>query len=257
MNEPTPPHSDDADAASHPYRPPVGDQTFLFADLAGFTALTEAHGDERAADLAASFFRDARSLLAAHRAREVKTLGDAIMIRCYSATEAIGIALRLVRELGARHGFPSIRAGMHTGPAVERDGDWFGAAINLAARVSGAAGGGEVLVSEQTAAAAGAPGGGSVGALHGHSNVILRPRGRRQLRNVAEPVELYEASCEFWRPVHALPLDPVCRMAIDPDHEAGRLLYDAVEYHFCSLDCAHRFAEGPDRYASRPEQVEA
>ena len=169
----------------------MSEHTFLFADLSGFTALTEAHGDEHAADLAASFFQDARSLLAAHRAQEVKTLGDAIMIRCDAPQSAIGLALRLVREVGARHGFPSVRVGMHTGPAVERDGDWFGQSVNLAARVSGAASGGEVLVSGATATAAGVPEGGSIGAIHSHRNVFLRPRGRRpatQLRRAGRAV---------------------------------------------------------------------
>jgi class 3 adenylate cyclase/YHS domain-containing protein len=227
----------------------MSEHTFLFADLSGFTALTEAHGDERAADLAAAFFRDARTLLPAHAAEEVKTLGDAMMVRCDSPHAAIGLALRLVREVGARHGFPSVRVGMHTGPAVERDGDWFGQAVNLAARVSGAASGAEVLVSEATAAAAGVPQGGSIGAIHGHSNVFLRPRGRRQLRNLSAPVGLFEASCEFSSLVEPLPMDPVCRMAVDPEHEAGRLTYEGVEYHFCSLECAQAFAEQPARYA--------
>jgi YHS domain-containing protein len=39
-------------------------------------------------------------------------------------------------------------------------------------------------------------------------------------------------------------------MAVDPDHAAGRLVYEDVEYHFCSLDCAGRFAASPMRYAS-------
>lgn len=228
----------------------MSEHTFMFADLSGFTALTEVHGDEQAADLAAAFFADARALLAAHDAREIKTLGDAMMIRCDSARSSIGLALRLVREVGARHGFPTVRAGMHTGTAVVRDGDWFGATVNLAARISGAAAGGEVLLTEATATAAGAPGGGNIGAVHGHSNVHLKPRGRRQLRNVAEPVELFEASCEFFRQVDALPVDPVCRMAVDPHHEAGRLTHEGVEYHFCSLQCAHAFAEAPERYTS-------
>jgi class 3 adenylate cyclase/YHS domain-containing protein len=228
----------------------VGDHTFLFADLSGFTALTEVHGDERAADLAESFFEDARSLLPGHGAYEVKTLGDAMMLRCDSADAAIGLALRLVREVGTRHGFPSVRVGMHTGPAVERNGDWFGASVNIAARVSGAAAGGEVLVSEATAEAAGASGGGSLGAIHGTGNVILRPRGRRQLRNVAEPVELLEASCEFSRFAEPLPLDPVCRMGVDPEHQAGQLTYEGVEYHFCSLRCTRTFSEHPERYAA-------
>ena len=55
--------------------------TFLFADLAGFTALTEAHGDRQAADVAAEFSAAVRRLLSSHQAEEVKTIGDALMIR--------------------------------------------------------------------------------------------------------------------------------------------------------------------------------
>ena len=50
-------------------------QTFLFADLSGFTALTEAHGDEQAADLVGGFCVAVRQLLDAHQAQEVKTIG--------------------------------------------------------------------------------------------------------------------------------------------------------------------------------------
>ena len=47
-----------------------------------------------------------------------------------------------------------------------------------------------------------------------------------------------------------LPIDPVCRMAVDPDHSAGALVYDGVEFHFCSLECANSFSGDPVRYAS-------
>lgn len=224
------------------------ERTFLFADLSGFTALTEVHGDHDAADLAAGFFEDARGLLVEHGAREVKTLGDAMMICCDSAPDAIGLALRIVREVGARHGFPSVRVGMHTGPAVERDGDWFGAAVNLAARVSAVAAGGEVLVTGASAAAAGVQDGGGLGAIPPHENVALHPRGRRELRNITEPVELFEASCERSRSAGGLPIDPVCRMAVDPEHAAGTLSHEGVTYHFCSLECVHQFAGTPGRY---------
>jgi adenylate cyclase len=53
-------------------------QTFLFADLSGFTALTEAHGDEQAADLTGGFCVAVRGLLAEHQAHEVKAIGDAL-----------------------------------------------------------------------------------------------------------------------------------------------------------------------------------
>ena len=130
-------------------------QTFLFADFSGFTALTEAHGDEQAADLVGGFCVAVRRLLAAHQAQEVKTIGDALMLRTGDAAAAIRLGLCIVHDIGAQHGFPLVRVGMHTGPAVEREGDWFGATVNLAARVSGAASGGEALLTAATRTAAG------------------------------------------------------------------------------------------------------
>src|SRR5918999_5837844 len=130
-------------------------QTFLFADLSGFTALTEAHGDEQAADLVAGFCRAVRQLLAAHQAHEVKTIGDALMLRSSDAAAAIQLALCIVHDVGAQHGFPLVRVGMHTGPAVERESDWFGSTVNLAARLSAAAAGGETLLTAKTKVAAG------------------------------------------------------------------------------------------------------
>jgi YHS domain-containing protein len=186
----------------------------------------------------------------------VKTLGDAVMIRCDSAADVIALALRMVQEVGTRHGFPSVRVGLSTGPAVERDGDWFGSTVNLAARLSGVAAGGEVLLTAASAGAAGAPGGRDLGAVRPHRNVVLHPRGRRSLRNVAEPVELFEASCERSRSAEGLPIDPVCRMAVDPENAAGTLLHEGAEYHFCSLECARQFAEAPSATPARPRAAE-
>lgn len=213
--------------------------TFLFADLAGFTALTEAHGDEQAADLVGEFVGAIRALLVEHGAEEIKCIGDAVMIRCDDAGQAVRLGLRIVSELGAHHGFPSVRVGMNTGPAVERQGDWFGTTVNVAARVSGAAAGGEVLLTGATRQAA-----------ESLEPVHLLPRGRRLLRNVAEPVQLFAAVAEAERSAAAMPIDPVCRMAVDPDHSAGTLLHDGIRYFFCSLDCASAFAKDPDRYAT-------
>lgn len=213
-------------------------QTFLFADLSGFTALTEMHGDEQAADVAGEFVTSVRALLADHNAEEIKTIGDALMVRCERADDAIELGLRIVNEVGSQHGFPVIRVGMHTGPAAERDGDWFGSTVNLAARISGMAGGDEVLLSEATRDAA-----------QDVDRVALRERGRQALRNVAEPVLLFEAVREGQRSNEGLPVDPVCRMAVDPTNAAGSLRHNGVEHHFCSLECVQKFAEHPERYA--------
>lgn len=213
--------------------------TFLFADLAGFTALTEAHGDEDAADLAGEFFGRVEELLPEYGAEQVKTIGDAVMIRADDPAKGIALALRIVRELGTRHGFPGVRVGIHTGPAVERGGDWFGTAVNTAARVSGLAAGGEVLLTAAAREAAGEVEG-----------IELQDRGRHELRNLSEPVHAYAPVRSGERTREGLPVDPVCRMAVDPARSAGRLEYEGVEYHFCSLHCAAQFASAPERYAT-------
>jgi adenylate cyclase len=145
------------------------------------------------------------------------------LIRANRAQRAVELGLRIVEEVGGRHHFPAVRVGMHTGAAVERDGDWFGHTVNSAARVSGEASGHDVLLTDATRTAA------------GHvEGVELLERGRRELKNLAEPVLLFAAVREGGRAGAELPIDPVCRMAVDPEHAAGRLVYEAAEYHFCS-----------------------
>src|SRR5947209_11232770 len=128
--------------------------TFLFADIAGFTALTEAHGDEEAANLVADFCDSIATQLPAYGASQIKTIGDALMLRVPNPADAVLLGLRIAHDVLSGHGAPAIRVGMHHGTAVERDGDYIGGAVNLAARVSAAATGGEVLLTAQTAALA-------------------------------------------------------------------------------------------------------
>ena len=212
--------------------------TFLFADIAGFTALTEAHGDEQAAALVADFCRAVRSELPAVGGTQVKTIGDALMLNVPEPAAAVVLGMKITHELMLGHGAPAVRVGMHHGTAVEQDGDFFGAAVNLAARVSAEAGGGEVLLTGETAALA--------SQLEG---VLYEPRGRRELRNVREPVELFAAVRTGDADGGPLPCDPVCRMAVDPDRAAGRLVYEDSTYFFCTLACAGEFARNPERFA--------
>jgi adenylate cyclase len=214
--------------------------TFLFADLAGFTALTEAHGDVGAADLVAEFTTATRALLAEHQSREVKAIGDALMVIGADAREAVHLGLRLAHEVGGNHGMPCVRVGMHTGSAVERDRDFIGAAVNVTARISALAGGDQVILSEETKRAAGVM-----------PDVALHALGVHAFKNVGTQLALFEA---LWRSEETerghLPIDPVCRMAVNPDRESGRLTYAGTEFHFCSLECAGAFAAAPQRYTS-------
>jgi class 3 adenylate cyclase/YHS domain-containing protein len=212
--------------------------TFLFADLAGFTAMTEAMGDESAAELAERFCDQVEGLAPEFGSVAIKRIGDAVMLRSDHAEQAVRLGIRIAHEIGDSHYLPTVRVGMHTGEAVERAGDWFGATVNLAGRVSAEASGSEVLLTEATRKHA--------GALEG---IEFRDRGRRQLRNIADPVSLYLAAPEGERSGAGLPIDPVCRMAVDPQHSAGSLNHEGTTYHFCSLECVGRFAAHPDRYA--------
>jgi adenylate cyclase len=156
--------------------------TFLFTDLVGFTALTAMRGDDSAADVALGFYGRVRGLLERYCADEVKTMGDALMLRCDAPANAVELGLRIVRELEDEPGMPPVRVGMHTGPAVEREGDWYGTTVNVAARLCGAAGGGEVLVSDATRDAAGPM-----------RKVKLGDRRLHWLKNVTEPVPAHLA----------------------------------------------------------------
>jgi adenylate cyclase len=201
-------------------------QTFVFADLAGYTALTEAHGDEQAADTAAEFFGTIRALLCDHDAEEVKVIGDAMLLRVLDAAQAAGLAERVVCDHGQRHRALGVRIGMHTGTAVRRGDDWFGSAVNLAARIADEAQAGEILCSRATRDALGpaAP---------------LEARGERSFKNVADPVALFELVRS--RGDRHLPIDPICRMAVDPERAVAMRTRDSANYFFCSAHCAETF----------------
>jgi adenylate cyclase len=112
--------------------------------------------------------------------------------------------------------------------------------VNLAARVSAQAVGSEVLLTGHTAALA-----------PDIKGVFYEPRGRQQLRNVREPVELFAALRTGQDSEPGLAIDPVCQMAVDPDHAAGRLMYGGTAFYFCTLACAGHFARQPEAYAAQ------
>jgi adenylate cyclase len=155
-------------------------QTFLFADLVGFTALAEIEGDDRALEAVLSLQRRVRGLLDEHSAEQVKALGDGLMLRCPDPQAAVKLGLRVVEDLATDGNVPPVRVGIHTGPALARDGDWYGRTVNVAARLCAVAPGGEVMVSETTRNAAGDIAG-----------VDWGQRELHWLRNVSEPVGTY------------------------------------------------------------------
>jgi adenylate cyclase len=125
---------------------------------------------------------------------------------------------------------------LHHGPALERDGRYFGATINLASRVAGHARGGQILATATVAKAA-----------KDFKKISI---GKVSFRNVHDPVELY--SFEIPGRIASSQIDPVCRMRIDPEHATGHLRYGDADYWFCSFECAAQFARAPESYVANP-----
>jgi adenylate cyclase len=212
-------------------------QAFLFADIAGFTTLTEAHGDEQAAEVVDHFFEHASNLLERFGGEQVKTIGDAVMVRADSAVAAVRFGVDLAHHEMAQHEHPGVGVGIAWGPASDRGGDWIGSTVNTAARIAALADRGEVLLSTESRAAAGEiPG------------IRFQSRGPMKLRGFRRPVEIYEAKCEDV--AAALHIDPVCRMALDPKRSHGAITHRGLDYYFCSRECLQTFREEPDTFIS-------
>lgn len=159
------------------------DAVIVFADLSGYTALTE-RNEREALIMAALFHRDAQQAAKAHGGVLIKTIGDAVMLRfdgsaaAFAATNGLKTAFRTDVEAMSMQPLP-IHAAIHRGEVVEApSGDVFGATVNLAARLLGAAGPDDIVASK--AALDRTPLAGSAQSL-----------GERKFKNVELPVECF------------------------------------------------------------------
>ena len=160
----------------------ANDHTFLFADLVGYTSFCEQVGDDTAADVAVAFQVRAARMAASYDCTVIKQLGDAVMIHGRDATRVVALALRLRREHAQEHLCPPLRMGVHSGSAVQRAGDWYGATVNIAARVADEAGAGEILLSLTTRERI------------ARAGVTTAALGARNFKNVAAPLALFAAA---------------------------------------------------------------
>jgi len=152
-----------------------------FLDLAGYTRLTEERGDRAAAALATSLADLVEQVSLPHGGQPVKWLGDGVMFHFRQPGRAVVAALEMV-ERTPQAGLPPAHVGLHAGPVVFQDGDYFGRTVNLAARIAGHAGPGQVLVSDQVVAEC------------GDGTVTFEPIGPVPLKGVADPVPLHRAA---------------------------------------------------------------
>ncbi|MHB1710168.1 MAG: adenylate/guanylate cyclase domain-containing protein [Acidimicrobiales bacterium] len=123
--------------------------TVVFTDLEGFTAYTDTHGDTAAVALIEEHRLNAGPVVRRWSGRIVKTLGDGLLCTFPDAESGVCAALEL---LGTAPTPLRLRAGVHCGEAMVTRGDVMGQVVNVAARITETAKGGEVLVSAGIAA---------------------------------------------------------------------------------------------------------
>jgi adenylate cyclase len=164
-------------ARRRPVRPPA----IAFLDLTGYTKLTEEHGDRAAAELAGQLVEIVHEFAHRRGGRPVKLLGDGVMFHFPEPAQGVRCGLELVDRL-PRVGLPQARVGLHTGPVVFQDGDYFGRTVNVAARITDYARPGEVLVSDQVVADA-----------DPLEAVRYEPVGPVSLKGLSAPITLYTA----------------------------------------------------------------
>ena len=129
-------------------RPPA----ICFLDLSGYTRLTEERGDAAAADLAGRLSRLVNRTSGEHGGKAIKWLGDGVMFHFREPGPGVLAALEMVE--GAQEAkLPPAHVGIHAGPVLFQEGDYFGRTVNTASRIADYARRGEVLVTDDVVAA--------------------------------------------------------------------------------------------------------
>jgi len=161
-------------------RAPRGVEAAAFADLSGYTKLTEEAGDEAAARVSLTLAQLVNEVAARHRGDVVKMLGDGVHFHFRDPADAVRASLEIVDRVAPR-GLPPAHVGVNAGPMIYDEGDYFGRTVNIAARIASQAASNQVFVGE-----------GLVRAVE-PVGFRVHPVGEFDLKGIARPVTLYEA----------------------------------------------------------------
>ena len=152
----------------------------VFADLSGYTRLTEESGDEEAARVSLKLAELVNEIASRHRGAVVKMLGDGVHFHFRDPRDAVMASLEIVDTVHPA-GLPPAHVGVNAGPMIYDEGDYFGRTVNITARIASQAGPDQVFVGEDVLR---------------HitpSGFRLVEVGAFELKGIAEPLMLYEA----------------------------------------------------------------
>jgi adenylate cyclase len=161
-------------------RAPRGVEASVFADLTGYTQLTEEAGDEAAARVALTLAQFVNEVAARHRGEVVKMLGDGVHFHFRDPVDAIKASLEMVESVRSR-GLPPAHIGVNAGPMIYEEGDYFGRTVNIAARIASQAGADRVFIGEDAAREVTPDG------------FRLSEVGTFELKGISRPVRIFEA----------------------------------------------------------------
>ena len=161
-------------------RLPRGAEAAVFADLTGYTSLTERAGDEVAASVSLTLAQLVSEVAARHRGTVVKMLGDGVHFYFRDPGDAVRGSLEIVEAVRPR-GLPPAHIGVNAGPMIYDEGDYFGRTVNIAARIASRAAADQVFLGEDV-----------VGAVEPRGFRIVEV-GPVELKGIARPVTLYQA----------------------------------------------------------------
>jgi adenylate cyclase len=207
----------------------------LIADLSGYTALTEAHGNVSAAKVVNRYTEIAKESLY-EGTRLIERVGDEILIAGTDAAGIIKTALKLVNKIETEPFFPTVHAGIHAGKVLEQGGHYFGSALNIASRVASHARGCQILCTKAVAEM-----------VEEMEDIKYRAIGEVNFKNIFEPVTLFEIITDC-RKLEMNFVDPVCRMLVSPESAHAHLTFKDKKYYFCSFECAKKFTNRPELF---------
>jgi adenylate cyclase len=214
-----------------------------FVDLSSFTPMTEAMGDLAAAEILDRFSQLVRRAVLVAGGRVVKQIGDEFMLVFPDAGTAVRAVLDIRHATEREPAFLATRIGVHHGSVVCREGDYVGATVNLAARITSQAAAHQVLVSEAVRRDAAVL-----------EDVSFTAVGTRALKGIDEEVVLFEAQRPHLSLDRPQAIDPVCGMVVQADAAPARLAVGDSEVLFCSQRCLRRYVadqqgDGPQGHA--------
>jgi adenylate cyclase len=208
----------------------------VFTDLSSFTPLAEAMGDVAAAGVLERFSRIVRNSTAAWSGRVVKQIGDAFMLVFPDARAAVAGALEIESRAAKEPQFPAVRAGIHWGTVLYREGDYVGSNVNIASRLANEAARHQVLVTAEVRKEA-----------RDLPEIEFVRLGKRQLKGLSVKLDLFEVR-SIGAPPAEKAVDPVCGMELGPGEIAARLSLEGTERAFCSEACLRKFVASPEVY---------